>query len=68
MTIVDIGTNPANPRIVANLPLMNSIFGPPTNLAITPNGQLALVANSMDWVQDGSAWKPRPTTSSTSST
>ena len=60
VTIIDIGTNPANPRIVANLPLMNSIFGPPTNLAITPNGQLALVANSMDWVQDGSAWKPAP--------
>ena len=52
VTIVDIGTDPANPKIVASLPLMNSIFGPPTNLAITPNGQLALVANSMDWVAD----------------
>src|SRR5687767_12693534 len=60
VTIVDIGSNPANPRIVANLPLMNSIFGPPTNLAITPNGQLALVANSMDWIQDGTAWKAAP--------
>ena len=60
VTIVDIGSDPANPRIVANLPLMNSIFGPPTNLAITPNGQLALVANSMDWVQDGGTWKPSP--------
>src|SRR5512144_3253274 len=53
VTIVDIGTDPANPKIVVSLPLMNSIFGPPTNLAITPNGQIALVANSMDWVQDG---------------
>jgi DNA-binding beta-propeller fold protein YncE len=60
VTIVDIGSDPANPRIVANLPLMNSIFGPPTNLAITPNGQIALVANSMDWVQDGGNWKPSP--------
>jgi DNA-binding beta-propeller fold protein YncE len=60
VTIIDIGSNPANPRIVANLPLMNSIFGPPTNLAITPNGQLALVANSMDWIQDGAAWKAAP--------
>jgi DNA-binding beta-propeller fold protein YncE len=60
VTIVDIGSNPANPRIVTNLPLMNSIFGPPTNLAITPNGQLALVANSMDWAQDGGAWKSVP--------
>jgi DNA-binding beta-propeller fold protein YncE len=60
VTIVDIGSDPANPKIVASLPLMNSIFGPPTNLAITPNGQLALVANSMDWVQDGGNWKPAP--------
>ena len=60
VTIVDIGSDPANPRIVASLPLMNSIFGPPTNLAITPNGQIALVANSMDWVQDGGNWKPAP--------
>jgi DNA-binding beta-propeller fold protein YncE len=60
VTIVDIGTDPANPKIVTNLPLMNSIFGPPTNLAITPNGQLALVANSMDWAADGPGWKPSP--------
>lgn len=60
VTIVDIGTDPANPKIVANLPLMNSIFGPPTNLSITPNGQLALVANSMDWMQEGTGWKPAP--------
>jgi DNA-binding beta-propeller fold protein YncE len=60
VTIVDIGSDPANPKIVASLSLMNSIFGPPTNLAITPNGQLALVANSMDWVQDGGNWKPAP--------
>ena len=60
VTIVDIGSNPANPKIVASLPLMNSIFGPPTNLGITPNGQLALVANSMDWMQEGTGWKPAP--------
>lgn len=60
VTIVDIGSDPANPKIVASLPLMNSIFGPPTNLGITPNGQLALVANSMDWVADGANWKSVP--------
>ena len=60
VTIIDIGSDPANPKIVASLPLMNSIFGPPTNLGITPNGQLALVANSMDWVQDGAGWKSAP--------
>ncbi|HEU5295792.1 MAG TPA: YncE family protein [Burkholderiaceae bacterium] len=62
VTIVDIGTDPANPKIVASLPLMNSIFGPPTNLSITPDGQLALVANSMDWVADGPGWKAVPDT------
>lgn len=51
-----------NPRIVASLPLMNSVFGPPVNLAITPDESLALVANSMDWVQEGDAWKGAPST------
>jgi DNA-binding beta-propeller fold protein YncE len=60
VAIVDIGSDPAHPRVVASLPLMNSIFGPPTNLGITPDGQLALVANSMDWVPDGTNWKPAP--------
>jgi len=59
VVIVDI-TDREAPRIVANLPLMNSIFGPPTNLAITPDERLALVANSMNWVQDGGAWKAAP--------
>ena len=60
VSIIDIGTDPLAPRIVANLPLMNSIFGPPTNLAITPDESLALVANSMDWQKDGAGWKPVP--------
>ncbi len=61
VSIVDISNREA-PRIVASLPLMNSVFGPPTNLQITPDGTLALVANSMSWVQDGAAWKPAPDT------
>jgi DNA-binding beta-propeller fold protein YncE len=48
------------PRLVATLPLMNSVFGPPVNLAITPDESLALVANSMDWVQDDGKWKGVP--------
>ncbi len=59
VAIYDIGDR-LNPRLVASLPLMNSVYGPPTNLAITPDGSLALVANSMDWVQDGAAWKASP--------
>ena len=59
VVVLDIADR-LNPRIVASLPLMNSVFGPPTNLAITPDESLALVANSMDWVQDGAAWKAAP--------
>ncbi len=58
--VVDIGSDPLAPKIVANLPLMNTVFGPPTNLQITPDGKLGLVANSMDWVADGASWKAVP--------
>jgi DNA-binding beta-propeller fold protein YncE len=46
-----------NPRVVATLPLTNSVFGPPVNLMITPDESLALVANSMSAVKDGDAIK-----------
>jgi len=59
VVILDIA-NRESPRVVATLPLMNSVFGPPVNLAITPDEGLALVANSFDWVQDGAAWKNAP--------
>ena len=59
VSIIDIA-DPVKPRIVANLPLMNSITGPPVNLAITPDQHLALVANSLDWVKDGDGWKGVP--------
>ena len=60
VAIVDIGTDPANPKIVTTMLLSNSIFGPPTNLAITPNGQLALVADSVEYTADGPGWKSGP--------
>src|SRR5215472_9716532 len=59
VSIIDIA-DPTKPRIVANLPLMNTITGPPVNLAITPDRHLALVANSLDWVRDGQDWKGVP--------
>jgi len=46
LSILDI-SKPEMPRITATIPLMNSFVGPPTNLAITPSGDLALVANSL---------------------
>src|SRR4051812_38268138 len=48
VSIIDI-REPTKPRIIANLPVINSITGPPVNLAITPDQHLALVANSLDW-------------------
>lgn len=59
MSIIDIA-DPTKPKIVANLPLMNTITGPPVNLAITPDQHLALVANSLDWVKAGDEWKGVP--------
>ena len=59
VSVIDIH-DPAKPRILANLPLMNTIIGPPVNLAVTPDQHLALVANSLDWVKDGEGRKGVP--------
>jgi DNA-binding beta-propeller fold protein YncE len=57
--IVDLA-NPESPKIVASLPLKNSIVGPPVNLAIDPTNSVALVADSVDIVKDGDALKQVP--------
>lgn len=59
VNIMDI-SDPAHPRTVANLPLSNSLFGPPTNLQVTPDEKLALVSSAMKWEQKDGAWKPAP--------
>ena len=59
INIMDI-SDPAHPRTVANLPLSNSLFGPPTNLQVTPNERLALVSSAMKWIQKDGVWKPSP--------
>src|SRR5437867_331077 len=61
ISIVDI-TDREAPKILISFPLMNSIFGPPVNLAITPDERLAIVANSVEWLHDGANWKPGPDT------
>ena len=60
VAVIDIGTDPMAPRTVVSLPLMNSIFGPPVNLAITPDEGLALVANSVNIFEEGGALKQAP--------
>src|SRR5262249_27351899 len=59
VSIIDI-REPTKPRVLSSLPQMNTIIGPPVNLAITPDQHLALVANSLDWVKDGEGWKGVP--------
>ena len=59
ISFIDIG-NRENPKILTNVALENSIFGPPTNLAVHPSGEIALVANSMTQTKDGEGWKPVP--------
>jgi DNA-binding beta-propeller fold protein YncE len=54
--IVDLA-DPESPKIVATLPLKNSIVGPPVNLDIDPSGSVALVADSVDVIKDGDTLK-----------
>ena len=46
LSVIDI-SKPADPRIVATIPLDNTIVGPPTNLAITPARDIAIVADTV---------------------
>src|SRR5260370_3479160 len=50
LSIIDM-SKPDALRIIATIPLANSIIGPPTNLAVSPSRDIALVANSV--VPDG---------------
>lgn len=59
ISFIDIGER-ENPKILTSVALENSIFGPPTNVAVHPSGEIALVANSMTQTKDGEAWKPVP--------
>jgi DNA-binding beta-propeller fold protein YncE len=57
--ILDLA-DPMNPKIVGNLPLKNSVVGPPVNLAIDPTNSIALVADSINVTKDGDALKQGP--------
>lgn len=57
--IVDVA-NPLSPKIVAKLPLKNSVVGPPVNLAIDPTDSVAILADSMNVAKNGDAYKQVP--------
>src|SRR5437667_12032458 len=50
LSIIDM-SKPDQLRMIATIPLINSIVGPPTNLAVSPSRDIALVANSV--IPDG---------------
>src|SRR5271165_1749504 len=52
LSVIDI-SKPDTPQIKATIPLINSVVGPPTNLAISPAGDIALVANSLEPLVQG---------------
>lgn len=60
LQVIDIGTDPLVPRSLVTLPLDNTIAGPPTNLAITADEKLALVANSVNVVEENGVRKQVP--------
>ena len=55
-------SDPSSPKLVGLIPAENSIVGPPTNLAVTPDGKLALLANSVhsEKAETASGWKSVP--------
>ena len=57
--IVDVA-DPESPKIVASLPLKNSVVGPPVNVAIDPSGTVALAADSIDVLKEGDTLKQVP--------
>src|SRR5437879_6356664 len=59
VVILDVA-DPESPKIVANLPLKNSVVGPPVNLAIDPTNSIALVADSIDVGKEGNSLKMEP--------
>lgn len=59
LVVLDV-SNPAEPKIRASLDLSNSLLGPPTNLQITPDGRLGLLANSVVHTEEGGKWKISP--------
>ena len=59
LVVVDV-SQPAKPRIRASLPLSNSVVGPPTNLQITPDGKLGLLASSVITQEAGGKWSVAP--------
>ena len=53
-------SDPAHPKLGAPIPMSNSVYGPPVNLQITPDGALGLVASSVLPVEKDGKWVAGP--------
>jgi DNA-binding beta-propeller fold protein YncE len=60
LDIFDTSVHPEAPERVTTICLPNSIYGPPTNLAVTPDQTLGLIADSMAWTEIDGKWVPSP--------
>ncbi len=58
--LMQIPNDPAKVSIKEQIPLSNSVFGPPTNLAISPDGKIAVVACAVDWAETDGKWSAEP--------
>jgi DNA-binding beta-propeller fold protein YncE len=52
--------NPVRPRFVGSVKVENSILGPPTNVAVTPDQSIALIANAVHSEKTETGWKAVP--------
>lgn len=51
---------PLHPRLMGSLKLENSILGPPTNVAVTPDQATVLIANAVHSERTATGWKAIP--------
>jgi DNA-binding beta-propeller fold protein YncE len=51
--VYEIGADPETPRLVGKLALQSSVYGPPTNVALTPDRTLAFVTNPVRLEMEG---------------
>jgi DNA-binding beta-propeller fold protein YncE len=55
LVVLDV-SDPAHPKLGSPISMSNSVYGPPVNLQITPDGALGLVASSVLPVEKDGKW------------
>lgn len=61
LLVYDIETDPAKPRLLERWEASNSVIGPPTNIAVGPDGNRIVLADSLRWVETSDGWNGVPT-------